>query len=372
VDQLPDIWEELVDAGFESGHAYGKALRTVKSCVGSTWCRYGVQDSVGFAIRVEERYKGLRAPHKLKSAVSGCTRECAEAQSKDFGLIATEKGYNLYICGNGGTKPRHADLLASDIDEETAIKYIDRFLMYYIRTADRLTRTSVWVDKIEGGIAHVKDVVVGDSLGLGAELERDMQKLVDTFTCEWTEVVRNPEKRAQFRHFAGESKADPSVDMIVERGQRYPGPWPSEAITSKRRLPVIQRKWVKVADATEVPAEGGIAIRYGRSQLALFHFESRGEWYATQNMCPHKRDMVLARGLLGDQAGTPKVACPHHKKTFDLNTGECLSGDDLRISTFPVKVENGAVYLELPTEKALEDHFREITTCKDPCEVAAE
>ena len=102
VHQLPSIWEELVNAGFESGHAYGKALRTVKSCVGSTWCRYGVQDSVGFAIRVENRYKGLRSPHKLKSAVSGCIRECAEAQSKDFGLIATEQGYNLYVCGNGG------------------------------------------------------------------------------------------------------------------------------------------------------------------------------------------------------------------------------------------------------------------------------
>ena len=142
VQDLPDIWEELVDAGFESGHAYGKALRTVKSCVGTTWCRYGVQDSVGFAIRVENRYKGIRAPHKIKMAVSGCIRECAEAQGKDVGLIATEKGYNLYVCGNGGSKPRHADLLAADLDEETALKYIDRFLMYYIMTADRLTRTS--------------------------------------------------------------------------------------------------------------------------------------------------------------------------------------------------------------------------------------
>jgi nitrite reductase (NADH) large subunit len=103
----------------ESGHAYGKALRTVKSCVGSTWCRYGVQDSVGFAIRVENRYKGIRSPHKMKSAVSGCVRECAEAQSKDFGMIATENGYNLYVGGNGGVNPVHAQLLASDIDEDT-------------------------------------------------------------------------------------------------------------------------------------------------------------------------------------------------------------------------------------------------------------
>ena len=160
VHQLPDIWEELVNAGFESGHAYGKALRTVKSCVGTTWCRYGVQDSVGFAIRVENRYKGVRSPHKVKAAVSGCVRECAEAQSKDFGIIATEKGWNLYVCGNGGAKPRHADLLAADIDEETCIKYIDRFLMYYIQTADRLTRTAVWLEKMEGGIEQLRDVIV--------------------------------------------------------------------------------------------------------------------------------------------------------------------------------------------------------------------
>lgn len=172
VEQLPDIWEELVRAGFESGHAYSKSVRTVKSCVGSTWCRLGVQDSVGFAIRIEERYNGIRSPHKLKSAVSGCIRGCAEAQSKDFGIIATEKGWNLYVCGNGGSKPRHADLLVADVDEDTVIRYIDRFLMYYIRTADKLTRTSVWLDKLEGGLDHLRNVVVNDSLGMAAREEQ--------------------------------------------------------------------------------------------------------------------------------------------------------------------------------------------------------
>ena len=157
LEQLPDIWRELVDAGFESGHAYGKALRTVKSCVGSTWCRYGVQDSVSLAIRIENRYKGLRAPHKLKSAVSGCARECAEAQGKDFGIIATEKGYNLYLCGNGGMKPQHAQLFATDLDEATLIKYIDRFLMFYVRTADRLQRTAGWLNNLEGGLDYLQE-----------------------------------------------------------------------------------------------------------------------------------------------------------------------------------------------------------------------
>jgi nitrite reductase (NADH) large subunit len=189
VQQLPDIWEEVVGAGMESGHAYGKALRTVKSCVGTTWCRYGVQDSVGFAIRIEKRYRGIRAPHKIKAAVSGCIRECAEAHSKDFGLIATEQGYNLYVCGNGGAKPRHADLLASDLDEDSAIKYIDRFLMYYIQTADRLTRTSVWLENMDGGIEHLRDVIIHDKLGICDELERRLQHLVDTYKCESRGII---------------------------------------------------------------------------------------------------------------------------------------------------------------------------------------
>ncbi|ECE6726627.1 nitrite reductase (NAD(P)H), partial [Salmonella enterica subsp. enterica] len=189
IHQLPFIWEELNAAGFESGHAYGKSLRTVKSCVGSTWCRYGVDDSVGLAIELENRYKGLRSPHKLKMAVSGCTRECAEAQGKDVGVIATEKGWNMYVCGNGGMKPRHAELLASDLDTETLIRYIDRFFMFYIQTADRLQRTSVWRDNMEGGLDYLKSVIVNDSLGLAEELERRMSHVVGTYQDEWRTAV---------------------------------------------------------------------------------------------------------------------------------------------------------------------------------------
>jgi nitrite reductase (NADH) large subunit len=225
VGDLPDIWEELIEAGFESGHAYAKSLRTVKSCVGSSWCRYGVQDSVGFAIRVEERYRGLRSPHKLKSAVSGCIRECAEARSKDFGIIATEKGWNLYVCGNGGAKPTHAFLLASDIDDETCIKYIDRFLMFYIKTADPLMRTSVWLSKLDGGEDYVRDVVVNDSLGLAAQLEKEMEFMVETYACEWKEVVNNPELRRRFSHFVNTDEKDKSVQFEEVRGQIAPVAW---------------------------------------------------------------------------------------------------------------------------------------------------
>jgi nitrite reductase (NADH) large subunit len=226
LSDLPKIWKELIDAGFESGHAYGKALRTVKSCVGSTWCRFGLHDSVSYAIRIEERYRGLRAPHKLKSAVSGCIRECAEAQSKDFGIIATEKGWNLYVCGNGGSKPQHALLLGTDLDSETCIKYIDRFLMFYIKTADPLTRTATWLNKMEGGIDYLRNVVVNDSLGIAEQLEAEMQLLVDSYKCEWKEAVESPEIRKRFSHFvnAPEEK-DPSVQFEQLREQKKAKEW---------------------------------------------------------------------------------------------------------------------------------------------------
>ncbi|HTG54829.1 MAG TPA: nitrite reductase large subunit NirB, partial [Niabella sp.] len=226
LNDLPSIWEELIEAGFESGHAYGKSLRTVKSCVGSTWCRFGLHDSVSYAIRIEERYRGLRSPHKLKSAVSGCIRECAEAQSKDFGIIATEKGWNLYVCGNGGSKPQHALLLATDLDSETCIQYIDRFLMFYIKTADPLTRTATWLNKMEGGIDYLRNVVVHDSLGIGAELEREMQLLVDAYQCEWKNVVETPELRSQFAHFINAPKEkDPTVQFETMRDQKKAATW---------------------------------------------------------------------------------------------------------------------------------------------------
>lgn len=223
---LPHIWSELIAAGFESGHAYGKALRTVKSCVGSTWCRFGLHDSVSFAIRIEQRYRGLRAPHKIKSAVSGCIRECAEAQSKDFGIIATEKGWNLYVCGNGGSKPQHAKLLATDLDEETCIRYIDRFLMFYIKTSDPMTRTATWLNKMDGGIDYLRNVVVHDSLGIGAQLEQEMQLLVDNYKCEWKEAIGNPEIRKRFSHFVNApQEKDPSVQFEPMREQKRAKEW---------------------------------------------------------------------------------------------------------------------------------------------------
>jgi nitrite reductase (NADH) large subunit len=227
VEELPAIWRRLVDAGFESGHAYGKALRTVKSCVGSTWCRYGVQDSVGLAIALELRYRGLRAPHKVKAAVSGCARECAEARSKDFGVIATESGWNLYVGGNGGFRPRHADLFRTDLSTVDLIRTVDRFLMYYIRTADRLQRTASWLEGLDGGpnkgLDHLRAVIVEDSLGLCADLDAAMARHVASYTDEWRAVLDDPEKLRRFVSFVNDPQTpDPSISFAVERDQPVP------------------------------------------------------------------------------------------------------------------------------------------------------
>lgn len=374
VQDLPAIWERLVEAGFESGHAYGKALRTVKSCVGTTWCRYGVQDAVGFAIRLENRYKGLRSPHKLKSAVSGCVRECAEAQSKDFGLVATENGYNLYVCGNGGAKPRHADLLVADIDDDTAIRYIDRFLMYYCTTADKLMRTAPWLDRLEGGIDHLREVIVDDKLGICEDLELMMQNVVDTYQCEWKAVVDDPEKRKLFRQFVNTDETEPCIEFVSERGQNRPGNWPTEFVSLGQSQLLDERqieetdpeetRWVQVGLTTDFPADGGATIKYGNVQIAVFNFSSRGEWYACQQMCPHRKAFVLSRGIIGDANGVPKVACPLHKKTFALESGECTSGEEYSVKVFPVKTENGEVYLDLPSIEVLDRLLATEIGCK--------
>ncbi|MEH6667098.1 MAG: nitrite reductase large subunit NirB, partial [Psychrobacter sp.] len=222
MEQLPDIWTQLVQAGFETGHAYGKSLRTVKSCIGNNWCRYGVDDSIGLALRLEDRYKGVRSPHKIKMGVSGCMRECAEAQSKDFGMIATENGWNLFVCGNGGITPRHGELFATDLDTETMVKYIDRIIMFYIKTADKLQRTSKWRESLDGGLDYLKAVIIEDSLGIADELEAQMQLLVDNYVCEWAATINDTEKLKRFRHFVNSEKGDDNVVFVTDREQIRP------------------------------------------------------------------------------------------------------------------------------------------------------
>lgn len=223
--ELPLIWEELIKEGFETGQAYGKSLRTVKSCVGSTWCRYGMDESVSFAVEIENRYKGIRSPHKFKGGVSGCIRECAEARGKDFGFIAVEGGWNVYVGGNGGANPKHAILLAEKVAKETAITYVDRFIMFYIKTALPLQRTAPWLEKLEGGITYLQNVIINDSLGIVDELDAEMQALVDSYKCEWTEAVETPEIRERYTHFVNSEETDDNIEFVSLRAQKMPKAW---------------------------------------------------------------------------------------------------------------------------------------------------
>lgn len=336
LDQLPAIWQALLDAGFETGHAYGKSLRTVKSCVGSSWCRYGVQDSTGFAIQLENRYKGLRAPHKIKMAVSGCTRECAEAQSKDIGVIATEKGWNLYVCGNGGMKPRHADLFAGDLDDRTLIRYVDRLLMFYIRTADRLQRTSVWMDNLEGGLEYLREVVIHDSLGIGAELEQEMQQVVDSWQCEWRTTLASPDRLRLFRATLNSDAPDETLQWQLERGQIRPATAPQIA-----ELPLPQEPWSDICALEAIPPQAGIGARLGGQRIALFRFADAV--YALDDNEPGTSASVMSRGILGDAAGEPIVISPLYKQRFRLRDGIALDGTDLQLRCWPVRLVGGRV-----------------------------
>ncbi|KAI1613064.1 nitrite reductase [Exophiala viscosa] len=370
------IWSELIAGGLESGHAYAKSLRTVKSCVGTTWCRYGIGDSVGLAVRLEERYKSIRSPHKLKGGVSGCVRECAEAQNKDFGLIATEKGFNIFVGGNGGATPRHSELLAKDVPPDDVIPILDRYLMFYIRTADKLQRTARWVEGLPGGIKYLREVVLEDKLGICAELEKQMQELVGTFFCEWTEVLNDPEKRKQFQQFANSTKnQEPAVEKVEERGQSRPAYWPKDSVHEDFKgtrwsdltwQPIVEAKKFQDSDTGSSQT-----VLRGDTQLAVFKL--KGKYYASQQMCPHKRTFGLSEGLVGETTSPDckdskfYVSCPYHKRNFQLNgdidfdkkdagAGSCSNDTSMSIATFPAEErEDGMVYLKLPPVHELDN-----------------
>lgn len=359
---LISIWSELVDGGMESGHAYAKSLRTVKSCVGTTWCRFGIGDSVGMAVRLEERYKSIRGPHKFKGGVSGCVRECAEAQNKDFGLIATEKGFNIFVGGNGGANPRHSELLAKDVPPDDIIPILDRYLMFYIRTGDKLQRTARWLENLPGGIKYLREVVLEDKLGICADLEQQMSEIIGSFFCEWTEVIKSPERRAQFSQFANTDEGVKTIEDVQERGQTRPAYWPTSSVKEDFR----GTKWsalswqplAKVEQFTDAATGSSVAIKRGDTQLAIF--KVRGQYYATQQMCPHKRAFVLSDGLIGDDIKNNKlwVSCPYHKRNYELggeNAGKCGNDDDVNIATFPVEArDDGHVYVKLPPVEELD------------------
>jgi nitrite reductase (NADH) large subunit len=162
-EDLPAIWADLNAAGMVSGHAYGKALRTVKTCVGSEWCRFGTQDSTGLGIKTEQMTWGSWMPHKFKIAVSGCPRNCAEATIKDFGVICVDSGYELLVGGNGGIHLRGTDLLCKVATEEEALEYCAAFIQLYREEARYLDRTAPWIERV--GMDYVKSRIVEDDKG---------------------------------------------------------------------------------------------------------------------------------------------------------------------------------------------------------------
>jgi nitrite reductase (NADH) large subunit len=241
-----------------------------------------------------------------------------------------------------------------------------------------LTRTSVWLEKLEGGIDYLRDVIIHDRLGICAELEKQIQFFVDTYQCEWKEVVNDPEKRRWFKQFVNTDETEPAIEFVQQRAQRRPADWTTHFVPVKE-LKVRSRKsadapapappveWLLVGKVWEFPQDGGAAIKYGHVQIAVFNFASRGEWYACQNMCPHRREFVLSRGMIGDQNGTPKVACPVHKKTFALESGQCLSGESYSVQVFPVKIDGDDVYLKLPPTEVLDAALATDQTCNGSC-----
>lgn len=397
---LPDIWRRLVEAGMESGHAYAKSLRTVKSCVGTTWCRFGIGDSVGMAVRLEERYKSIRAPHKIKGGVSGCVRECAEAQNKDFGLIATDKGFNIFVAGNGGASPKHSELLAKDVPPTEVIPILDRYLMLYIRTADKLQRTARWLENLPGGLKYLQEVILEDKLGICGELEKQMQELVDSFFDEWAEAVNNPEIVSRFKQFANTDEAVDNTEVEVDRGQERPVFWAkdNQGASAKEDFKGLKDRWSSLTwqpmveashfvGADQAPNGISAAVKRGDTQLAVWRV--RGRYYASQQMCPHKRAFALSDGLIGEDLrpalsssscngsssnGTngdshangangvttekpkaPWVSCPFHKRNFDLSSGDCRNDAEMSIATFDVEERpDGMVYVKLPPVEELD------------------
>ena len=330
VDQLPEIWRRLVEGGMESGHAYGKALRTVKSCVGSDWCRYGQQDSVQMAIDLELRYRGLRAPHKIKMGVSGCARECAEARGKDVGVIATETGWNLYVGGNGGMTPKHAQLLASDLDDETLVRYIDRFLMFYIRTADRLQRTAPWLEGLDGGLDHLRDVVCNDSLGLAAEFEEAIARHVEGYACEWKGVLEDPGQAVAVRLVRQRPRRRRS-DSRIHRAIRPQGPHRNAKGAGSPKMTLLNDIQVWTAACRYdflIPSRGvGVLLPDG-TQVALFRLDD-GSLHAIGNIDPFSGAAVMSRGIVGDRGGRATVQSPIKKQAFALDDGSCLDDPEV-------------------------------------------
>jgi nitrite reductase (NAD(P)H) len=276
------------------------------------------------------------------------------------------------VGGNGGAKPRHSELLAKDVAPTEVIPILDRYLMFYIRTADKLQSTARWVESLPGGIAYLRDVILHDKLGINASLEAQMQELVDSFFDEWAEAINTPSIAAKFRQFANTTDTLETMELEVDRGQTRPVMWtptaPADDFKGLRQRwssttwqPILEASYFSGADA--LPNGISAPIKRGDTQLSVWRI--RGRYFATQQMCPHKRAFILSDGLVGEDppacdsnpngASTPWISCPNHKRNFDLSTGECKNDEAFSIATFEVEErEDGLVYAKLPPVEELD------------------
>lgn len=309
----------------------------------------------------------------------GTKQQLTNRVPPSFGLIASEKGFNIFVAGNGGAKPRHSELLAKDVPPAEVIPILDRYLMFYIRTADKLQRTARWLEGLPGGIKYLREVVLEDKLGINASLEAQMQELVDSYFDEWVEAINNPAIAAKFRQFAnGDAQPQDWLETESDRNQTRPVYWAKEPAredfaglrdrwSSTAWQPVVEA--AHFAGADELPNGISAAVRRGDTQLAVWRV--RGRYFATQQMCPHKRAFVLSDGLVGEDAPPPSeekscgdnpagksapwISCPHHKRNYDLSSGACRNDAELSIATFAVEErDDGLVYLKLPPVEELD------------------
>lgn len=272
-------------------------------------------------------------------------------------MIATEKGFNIFVAGNGGASPKHSELLAKDVPPDDVIPILDRYLMFYIRTGDKLQRTARWLEALPGGIKYLREVILEDKLGICASLEAQMEELVGTFFDEWAEAIKSPELRKKFAQFNNTTETVDNMETELDRGQSRPVYWAKESVkedfrgtkwTSLTWQPMIEASHFKGAD--EAPNGISANVKRGDTQLAIFRV--KGKWLASQQMCPHKRAFVLSDGLIGDKDDKLWVSCPYHKRNYELNgeqAGRCQNDEEVSIATFPVEErEDGMVYMKLP------------------------
>lgn len=300
-EDLKAVWDELQ---MNSGHAFTKCFRACKSCVGSTYCRFGLKDSLELGRVLGERYRGIRSPAKVKMGVSGCPRNCSESTIKDFGVVAVECGWAIFIGGNGGAQVYVAPKIAQVKTDDEVVRIADRFYEYYCRNARYGERSAHFIERV--GLRTVTDAILNAPEADLCELESRLAQL-----------------RANYR--------DPWEAGLP----------PTGATTKTALESPAAGGLVPIARVDQVPPGGAQEFSVGGQPVALFHARD-GQWIATHGRCPHQQgplvDCILGNG---------RLTCPIHSYSFDVKTGTCDNPDIAPLPTYPVEIRDGSVWIAL-------------------------